>query len=104
MAPKSMVLQYYQPALLPEQHKSLLETIDTLIEFREYIGVNKIALIAIEFYYELTHLTAKAVILELIDQGINPFDSTGACIKDFDHSQAKISGERGIWLESKSIY
>ena len=76
--------KYCQPAFLPDQQKRLLEAIDTLIEFHEYIGVNKIALMTIELYYEPAHLAAKAAVFELLNQGVNPFDSTGACIAEVD--------------------
>jgi len=74
--------RYCQPAFLPEQLNRLRDSIDTLIEYNELVCVNKIALMAIQLYYEPSHLAAKAAVFELIDQGIDPFDSTGACISD----------------------
>ena len=81
--------RYCQPAFLPYQLNRLRDAIDTSIEYRAHIGVNQIALMAIELYYEPSHLAAKAAVFELIGKGINPFDSTGACISDVEIGMQK---------------
>ena len=63
--------KYTQPALLAYQEEKLVNAIEQMLDNYEHVTSCKIAVMAIELFYEPIHLAQKAIINKCINEGRN---------------------------------